>query len=230
MNTLQQVFVVLLVAQLAFFACTPGVQAEEESSTSDLTITDQAAAHRQKRAPGWGKRSDNDNNDDELDNFEGDELLNNLEESELAEDKRAPGWGKRDFDTDKRAPGWGKRAPGWGKRAPGWGKRAPGWGKRAPGWGKRAPGWGKRSVLAEDSEDKRAPGWGKRAPGWGKRAPGWGKRAPGWGKRSVGVASGACQVLKEELDAYISKAVEAETQLEAFCGSNPAAFDLLSRK
>ncbi|BFZ01369.1 hypothetical protein BsWGS_04408 [Bradybaena similaris] len=169
-----------------------------------------------KRAPGWGKRSN------ELE-FNYDDL--NTDKRAPGWGKRAPGWGKRSYDdgidvnreaVERRAPGWGKRAPGWGKRAPGWGKRAPGWGKRnnereeegdsvdakkrAPGWGKRAPGWGKRNFDFEEEDDsddidKRAPGWGKRAPGWGKRDFGLetdginedvDKRAPGWGKRAPG--------------------------------------------
>ena len=208
MNTLQHLTVTFaLAAQLALLCCFPGVLGEGESVPA--LVSAQGSPHgegvRQKRAPGWGKRSG------DLDAFDSEASDELLDSDDSDAEKRAPGWGKRDFDMDKRAPGWGKRAPGWGKRAPGWGKRAPGWGKRAPGWGKRAPGWGKR-----------APGWGKRsfsmaepedkrAPGWGKRAPGWGKRAPGWGKRSLGEDNSVCQVLKEELDFFMGKAVEVST-------------------
>ncbi|XP_076461578.1 uncharacterized protein LOC143294049 [Babylonia areolata] len=242
MNSLQQLFTALVVAHLALFTgCGQGAQAEqqhEETAASSSFVSDHTVditpvrALRQKRAPGWGKRSDED-----LDTFDGDDMLNDLDDD--SEAKRAPGWGKREFDAEKRAPGWGKRAPGWGKRAPGWGKRAPGWGKRAPGWGKRAPGWGKRAPgwgkrngAEEEEKDKRAPGWGKRAPGWGKRAPGWGKRAPGWGKRSVEGASGDCKLWSDELEFFVSRAIETQTRLESLCGtgSSPAAMDLTSRK
>ena len=188
MNTLQHLTVTLALAtQLALLCCFSGVLGDGESAPA--LVAGQGAQHgegiRQKRAPGWGKRS---GDLDAFDSETSDELLDSVDDSEA--EKRAPGWGKRDFDMDKRAPGWGKRAPGWGKRA--------------PGWGKRAPGWGKRSFSLSDPEDKRAPGWGKRAPGWGKRAP-------GWGKRSMGQENSVCQVLKEELDFFMGKAVEVST-------------------
>ena len=125
-----------------------------EDSNSDFLTPD-------KRRPGWGKRSYDD------------ELLNNL-------DKRRPGWGKRsdslyDTEVDKRRPGWGKRDNSLYDVD-----------KRRPGWGKRSS-----SPLLDDlniykSLVKRRPGWGKRSDSFRveTRRPGWGKRTPGWGKRS----------------------------------------------
>nr|AVW85482.1 APGWamide prepropeptide [Haliotis discus hannai]AZW33616.1 APGWamide prepropeptide [Haliotis discus hannai] len=188
---------------------------KEQSDFSQRTLD---SVHvLKKRAPGWGKRSleDEVNSDDDM-SYDSETPEDILSGADLS--KRAPGWGKRTLDIledyTKRAPGWGKRDSLDVKRAPGWGKRDIDMDKRAPGWGKRAPGWGKR-----------APGWGKRAPGWGKRAPGWGKRAPGWGKRS----DTSCAGIDEEVDYYIYRAVQAEARRILECGSKYNGNDVLRK-
>ncbi|CAC5420963.1 APGW-amide-related neuropeptide [Mytilus coruscus] len=145
-----------------------------------------------KRRPGWGKRSFDD------------DILNNL-------DKRRPGWGKRSdmlYDSEEIE----KRRPGWGKR----GSSLYDVEKRKPGWGKR------NSALLDDlslynSIVKRRPGWGKRSDTFKVdiRRPGWGKRAPGWGKRS---GPNMCMDLQDEiLQLYklLNEAEKLHTECEA---------------
>ncbi|XP_069139869.1 APGW-amide-related neuropeptide-like [Argopecten irradians] len=194
------------------------------SASSETDILD-------KRAPGWGKRDGQTDDESTLEEFG-------------EPDKRRPGWGKRDSSDflenslNKRRPGWGKRSEildriSMLKRRPGWGKRTiqdfSDFEKRRPGWGKRdseglnmeerAPGWGKRNFI-DDGEysvyDKRRPGWGKRSDNIEveTRRPGWGKRAPGWGKRSMDV----CLSMKEEAEYLINSAIEIETKYASMCG------------
>ena len=132
----------------------------------------------EKRAPGWGKRSDQ--NSLEYINILRDlsRLERNKDNSDMGLVKRRPGWGKRSYDDEFELS---KRKPGWGKRSyfSLYSKRAPGWGKRDSDSeqdileeerSKRRPGWGKRSMYDDGEIAKRRPGWGKRAPGWGKRS------------------------------------------------------------
>ena len=143
------------------------------SDTEDVDSLD-------KRAPGWGKRS-GQNNLDYLKSVLSDLSRLDIDKNDLdmVLQKRRPGWGKRsyedEFELSKRKPGWGKRNSFNIHSV------------------KRAPGWGKRDIegetdFTEEERLKRRPGWGKRSSFDGaeisKRRPGWGKRAPGWGKRS----------------------------------------------
>lgn len=199
----------IMLAKFSFFVLLLAVDSTFSSTESEDSFGSETSPSRHKRAPGWGKRADN-------------EFYGSPDSSPQVLLKRAPGWGKRSQSqfsglASSEAANDLMEKRGWGKR--GWGKRSVGdvevedaesleEQKRAPGWGKRAPGWGKR-----------APGWGKRAPGWGKRAPGWGKRAPGWGKRSTG---DYCETLERIVDNLIYKAVDYDSQRLHDCGSAQA--------
>ena len=85
MNTLQRLAVTLaLAAQLTLLCCFPGVQGEGESVAA--LVADQGGSPsvdgvRQKRAPGWGKRSgDLDATFDGDGDAASDELLDSLDD------------------------------------------------------------------------------------------------------------------------------------------------------
>ena len=147
-----------------------------------------------KRTPGWGKRSGQNNLDylktvfSDLSRFDIDK--DNLD---MALVKRRPGWGKRNFEEEFEL---NKRKPGWGKRSS---FHIPSI-KRAPGWGKRDSN--SETDFTEQERLKRRPGWGKRSyedSGFSKRRPGWGKRTPGWGKRSDTGNQQMCQDTAETI-------------------------------